>query len=243
MRTKRFPLRSPPPPPSPQVVVGVVGRLRWARELLVDALRAQRGCSPMDLGAPANLTAASIAATRGTLLVLDLAAEEAVAFTVQVGLANPEIAVVVIVVDASSDGALRGLLRAGVRGILHCEDGLEEVVRCLHAVRRGGVVLSPRVVGVLARSGIAPGQPSTSPKMGRHLTPREMQIVQLLGQGLQNKEIGARLGIGVGTVKNHVHRILAKLSVHHRWEVGDSTDTTAPAASSESRGSRDHGSR
>jgi ATP/maltotriose-dependent transcriptional regulator MalT len=50
------------------------------------------------------------------------------------------------------------------------------------------------------------------------LTARERQIVQLIAQGLSNKEIGSQLFIEVATVKNHVHNILEKLQVTRRGE-------------------------
>jgi RNA polymerase sigma factor (sigma-70 family) len=48
------------------------------------------------------------------------------------------------------------------------------------------------------------------------LTPREREILELIGQGLTNQEIADRLVIEVGTVKNHVHSILQKLDVSSR---------------------------
>ena len=50
------------------------------------------------------------------------------------------------------------------------------------------------------------------------LTSRELEVVELIEQGLSNKEIAARLSIAVTTVKNHVHSILEKLKVHRRGE-------------------------
>ncbi len=53
---------------------------------------------------------------------------------------------------------------------------------------------------------------------GLSLTDREREIVELLDQGLSNKEIAQRLAIRLPTVKNHVHSILEKLNVHRRGE-------------------------
>jgi two-component system nitrate/nitrite response regulator NarL len=50
------------------------------------------------------------------------------------------------------------------------------------------------------------------------LTPREREILELIGQGLTNQEIADRLVIEVGTVKNHVHSILQKLEVGNRQD-------------------------
>jgi DNA-binding NarL/FixJ family response regulator len=51
------------------------------------------------------------------------------------------------------------------------------------------------------------------------LTIRERQVIDLLGEGLSNKEISSRLHIAVHTVKSHVHNVLEKLALHSRLEV------------------------
>jgi DNA-binding NarL/FixJ family response regulator len=51
------------------------------------------------------------------------------------------------------------------------------------------------------------------------LTSRELQVIDLLGEGLSNKEIAGRLHIAVHTVKSHVHNVLEKLALHSRLEV------------------------
>lgn len=52
----------------------------------------------------------------------------------------------------------------------------------------------------------------------RDLTPREISVLELLGEGRGNREIGRSLSITEGTVKGHVHRILAKLGLSNRTE-------------------------
>ena len=51
-----------------------------------------------------------------------------------------------------------------------------------------------------------------------HLTSRELEVLKFISEGLTNQEIAARLVVEVGTVKNHVHRILEKLNVSNRQE-------------------------
>jgi DNA-binding NarL/FixJ family response regulator len=51
------------------------------------------------------------------------------------------------------------------------------------------------------------------------LTERERQVIDLLGEGLSNKEIAARLHIAIHTAKSHVHNVLEKLALHTRLEV------------------------
>jgi DNA-binding NarL/FixJ family response regulator len=62
------------------------------------------------------------------------------------------------------------------------------------------------------------GRPHTPAVL--RLTPREAEVVQLAAAGLRNKQIAARLGIGEGTVRNHLHDVYEKLGVATRTEMG-----------------------
>ncbi len=50
------------------------------------------------------------------------------------------------------------------------------------------------------------------------LTPREIEVLDLLAQGLTNRDIGKRLGLATGTINHHVHHIIRKLSVSNRTQ-------------------------
>ena len=62
------------------------------------------------------------------------------------------------------------------------------------------------------------------------MTRREREVVSLLGEGLSNKEIAARLRIALHTVKTHVHNVLAKLALHSRLEIAAYAHHAAGAA-------------
>lgn len=82
-------------------------------------------------------------------------------------------------------------------------DDLIQVIRDVKAGKQPGV--SPEVQARLAERSVRP-----------ELTPRELEILQLISQGMQNKEIAASLGISEATTQVHVKNILAKLDVRHR---------------------------
>ena len=67
------------------------------------------------------------------------------------------------------------------------------------------------------------------------LSPREHQVVMLIGRGLCNKEIARELGLSVGTVKLHVHKILKKTSARNRYAVLLLAATMLDASTKESR--------
>ena len=66
------------------------------------------------------------------------------------------------------------------------------------------------------------------------LTNRERQVIDLLGEGLSNKEIATRLHIAVHTVKSHVHNVLEKLALRSRLEVVAFTHRGGTSRSAES---------
>ena len=107
---------------------------------------------------------------------------------------------------------------AGMRGYLTHNASASELVEVVKAAARGEVNCSPQLTAALVRrlAALAAGlRPEiTEPE----LTRRERQVARLIEQDLTNKEIATRLGIEVATVKNHVHNVLAKLSVHRRGE-------------------------
>ena len=103
----------------------------------------------------------------------------------------------------------------GVVGFVEREAELDELVASVECAARGEASFPPRIATTLLRriSSLAMRRASPEPTS---LTARERQIVQLIAEGLSNKEIGTRLFIEVATVKNHVHNILEKLQVKRR---------------------------
>ncbi|MGQ0634011.1 MAG: response regulator [Planctomycetaceae bacterium] len=96
-------------------------------------------------------------------------------------------------------------LEAGVKGYLLKETAHVDVLDAIRAVHAGRMLMPEDVTRRVAES-----FPLDA------LTPREIEVLQLVAQGLANKEIAARLGTADGTVKMHVQNILAKLGASDR---------------------------
>jgi two-component system, NarL family, nitrate/nitrite response regulator NarL len=107
---------------------------------------------------------------------------------------------------------------AGVHGLVTVEASLDELVAAIETAARGEALCSPSVVAALMRrlAAHARGRPVEAPAVV--LTRREFEIIELIDEGLSNKQIAQRLRIELPTVKNHVHHILEKLGVHRRGE-------------------------
>ena len=102
---------------------------------------------------------------------------------------------------------------AGARGLLLRDTDAENLVAALLAVAQGLVVLDPDLAATVLPTRNQPPEPPV-----KELTPRELEVLQLLAEGLPNKAIAYRLGISQHTVKGHVNAILGKLRVQSRTE-------------------------
>jgi two-component system nitrate/nitrite response regulator NarL len=102
---------------------------------------------------------------------------------------------------------------AGARGLLLRDVAAEELVAALQAVASGLIVLDPAMTSAV----LAVREPLPE-LLVEELTPRELEVLQLLAEGLSNKAIGRRLEISEHTVKFHVNAILGKLGAQSRTE-------------------------
>jgi len=107
---------------------------------------------------------------------------------------------------------VRAMLNAGAIGYLLKSSSVENLVHTIHTTAAGQSVFSPEVTQIL----INPRQSGTANEFG--LTAREREILQLLVEGLNNKDIASRLSISYSTAKFHVRRIFGKLGVRSRIE-------------------------
>jgi DNA-binding NarL/FixJ family response regulator len=122
--------------------------------------------------------------------------------------------VVALAITESEAGVL-ACAETGVAGYVTRDASMDEVVATLLAVARGELACPPAIAASLFRhvGTLSARRGEPAPDV---LTPREREIVELIEQGLSNKEISRRLSIGLSTVKNHVHNLLEKLHVPRR---------------------------
>jgi DNA-binding NarL/FixJ family response regulator len=123
---------------------------------------------------------------------------------------------VLVLTTFDDEEVLAGALRAGAAGFLLKGVPAEDLQRAVRAVAAGDSWLDPSVTGrVLSayRDGAAPAAPGPAVEL---LTPRERDVLALIGEGLSNAEIAQALTLGEGTVKTHVGHIFAKLQLRDR---------------------------
>lgn len=123
---------------------------------------------------------------------------------------------VIVFTAFDSDDRIIGAVQAGARGYLLKGAPRDEVFRAVRTVYAGGSLLEPSITSKLL-SHINNSEKKTLDS-GDTLTEREMEVLQLLGKGMTNKEIGAELYITERTVKFYVSAILSKLNASNRTE-------------------------
>jgi DNA-binding NarL/FixJ family response regulator len=125
----------------------------------------------------------------------------------------PALVVIASVTDA---GWVARALAAGARGVLSADPRPEEIIAAVEAAAAGLVTVSADVVAAL-QAAVAP---ATAPHHAGtvSLSPRELEVLQLLADGFPNKQVAARLGVSEHTVKTHVTSVFDKLEVSTRAE-------------------------
>jgi DNA-binding NarL/FixJ family response regulator len=189
--------------------VAVLVGVRLFRDALVERLGAAADLEVVGALTSARDMLLAPAARRPDVVVADLTAGDPAAFA-ELATACPDARVVLLGVP----GGHRALdfVRVGVRGFVDEDALLDDVLDAVRAVAEGGVTCPPEVVAALMRHAADGDAAAPHDALSR----RELEILELIEQGLMNKQIANRLQIEPGTVKNHVHNIFRKLGVHRR---------------------------
>ncbi|MEU8827942.1 response regulator transcription factor [Streptomyces sp. NPDC048636] len=132
------------------------------------------------------------------------------------------------------DDALLDAIMAGAAGYVLKQIKGSDLVSAVRTVASGQSMLDPATTARLMstlRGDSSPQEPKDEVLGG--LSPREREILALIGEGLTNRQIGKRLFLSEKTVKNHISRLLAKLGVERRIQAAVLATHSSPAASDE----------
>jgi NarL family two-component system response regulator LiaR len=132
--------------------------------------------------------------------------------------AHPDVAIVMLTVSEHEDDLFEAI-RAGARGYLLKSLEGAQLRSMIDAVGRGEAAIAPTTAFRIIRLFAEPGAPESPSVGGDRLTQRERDVLELVTEGLRNKEIAARLGISENTVKFHLRNILEKLHAVSRTEL------------------------
>ncbi|MFJ3914295.1 response regulator transcription factor [Streptomyces vinaceus] len=191
------------------------------REPLAAVLALAEGIDVVAAAANGTEVLAAVAAGPVDVVLMDLRMPvmDGIETTRRLAGEHPEVAVVVLTTFADDDSIL-GALGAGARGYLTKNAGRQDITRAILAAAAGQSVLDREVQDRLlatARTKMPPpdGPPSDAP-LPEDLTPREREVLALIGQGLPNRGIAERLFISEATVKTHINNLFAKAGIRDR---------------------------
>jgi DNA-binding NarL/FixJ family response regulator len=122
---------------------------------------------------------------------------------------------VLILTSFGGDEQAMAAVRAGASGWLGKDVPPAELDAAIRTIHRGGSVLDPAIAGRVLSEVSSPGSSTGGLDL---LTPREQEVLALLGQGLSNRDLAARLFVAEKTIKTHVSAILAKLQLTDRTQ-------------------------
>lgn len=112
-------------------------------------------------------------------------------------------------------------VNVGVSGFIMKDATLDDLAKTIRSVAQGAHVLPPQMTGTLftqiAKDAMLRGKSDTLDAV--RMTPREREVIDLIAEGLSNKEIATRLEIATDTVKSHVRNVMEKLMLHTRLQI------------------------
>jgi DNA-binding NarL/FixJ family response regulator len=131
----------------------------------------------------------------------------------------PQVKVIILgLIDLTDE--IMACIEAGATGYVLKESSFEHLVETIRSVHRNEAFCSPRMAASLfSRIAELTSEVKTKiPLESVKLTSRELDVINLIAEGLSNKEIAQKLFIETQTVKNHIHNILDKLQLQNRFE-------------------------
>ncbi len=225
---------------APVLTVVVVDDQTAIREALATMLDLQPDLHVVATAADGALAVAASAEHRPDVVLMDLnmPGMDGVAATRAITEQFPETAIVVLTTFADEESILAAL-EAGARGYLTKDSGRADIARAVRAAAAGQAVLDPAVQARLiaaagsGRSGSGTAHPARTPPadpaphghpapadpahaLPADLTPREIEVLTLVGQGLSNRAIATTLFVSEATVKTHINNLFAKAGLRDR---------------------------
>ena len=195
-----------------------------------DLLEAEADIEVVGEAASAEQALARGPALRPDVAVLDVRLPDGDGITVCRELRSrvPELACLMLT-SFDDDDALLDAIMAGAAGYVLKQIKGSDLISAVRTVAAGQSMLDPSTTARLMGSLRGPGTPQEPQSAAlAELSPREREILSLIGEGMTNRQIGKRLYLSEKTVKNHISRLLAKLGVERRVQAAVLATQSAP---------------
>ncbi len=202
-----------------EITVFVVDDHAILREGVRRLLDAQPDLRVVGEAATGEETLRRVPELRPDVLILDLSLPDISGLEIirRVHQSAPEVAIVVLTMHESREYFFRAL-QAGISGYVLKEGGLADLRLAVQAAARGDVYIYPSLTRQLVAD-LARHPASQARLQAGGLTARERQVLDLVAQGLTNREIAERLTVTLSTVQTHCANIMNKLGLRNRAEL------------------------
>ncbi|PCI75017.1 MAG: hypothetical protein COB20_13885 [SAR86 cluster bacterium] len=212
-------------------IVAVIHGNRFVREKIAQSLRDCATFSEVLIFPRLSTSTTELKIIRPGVLILDVTTQNDMADLRLASASFPHLSIVVWGLPLSEQSIIQ-YAKHGVAGYVTSEDSATQLVEAAEGAYRGELP-NPKVAGMLNRyiSNFRPRVSVKEPDVPDHschklkprgqsissLTSRETDVIELISEGLSNKEIARILSVEISTVKNHVHSILTKFQVDRRY--------------------------
>jgi two-component system, NarL family, response regulator DevR len=206
-------------PPTSQITVAIVDDNRLVREALTAMLNK---LPDVRVVASAVADEVFLAQVKAQVLLLDVGLRDQDSLRVAALIKKESPDAKIIVMDLMPvNEEIVDFVNAGVSGFVLKDASFEEFVGTIRSVAAGKKVLPQRMTESLFSqiAKEADGKEHAAALDDVRMTPREREVIDLIGEGLSNKEIAKRLDIATHTVKSHVRNVMEKLALHTRLQI------------------------
>jgi two-component system, NarL family, nitrate/nitrite response regulator NarL len=199
----------------PAVSVLIVCEVRVYREFMEAMLASHDAVSVTGSAPTLSKALEALRTTTADVVLVDATTAEAIEIIRAIAAELPASTIVAMGVAELVPEVLE-VARAGAAAYIPREAGAPEIVAAIVSAANGEVVCPPRITAALLRQAGAHSSPGGASDCA--LTPRELEVLELVTQNLSNRQIAALLQIELSTVKTHVHNVLTKLNLRSRVE-------------------------
>ncbi len=215
-----MPTASRAKPGSPSITIALIEDNRLVRESLTSLINQQPGLEVVLARASETPSTLVKIAPQIVLLDIGLRQGDSLRIAAETRTQFPEARVIIMDLLPANE-EIAEYVNAGVAGFILKDATLDDLVATIRSVAAGLSVLPTPMVNTLfsqiARDAVERDAPALLESV--RMTPREREVVNLIAEGLSNKQIAARLHIAVHTVKSHVRNVMEKLTLHSRLQI------------------------
>jgi DNA-binding NarL/FixJ family response regulator len=210
-----------------QTLILVIDDNRLVRDGLATLLDAQPDFKVVAAAGDANVGLRQLRETQAHVVLVDatLGNQDSHRVVESVKKTAPEVRVIVMDLLPAQEDVI-AFIKAGANGFIVKDATVDDVVSTIRSVAEGDDVVPGALTGTLLSHIVGhavrrspPVLDTPSIKEGVRMTPREREVIDLVTDGLGNKEIAQRLKLTPHTVKNYVRHILEKLALHSRLQL------------------------